>query len=88
MLYTNITTATAIFPDRDTNFFEVEAGILQGDNTLAPFLLIIVLDYVLHNSLDSIEEKGFLQKLHDSNQHYAQYLTGIDFADDLALIYH
>ena len=33
-------------PDRDTDFFDIVAGILQGD-TLALYLFIICLDYIL-----------------------------------------
>ena len=38
-------------PDGDTPYFEITTGVLQGD-TLAPFLFIICLDYVLRKSLD------------------------------------
>ncbi|KXJ21772.1 LINE-1 retrotransposable element ORF2 protein [Exaiptasia diaphana] len=55
-LYTN-TKASVITPDGETDFFDIEAGVLQGD-TLAPFLFIIVLDYVLRISLDQHNEKG------------------------------
>ena len=33
-------------PDGDTDYFNIAAGVLQGD-TLAPYLLIICLDYLL-----------------------------------------
>ena len=42
-------------PDGDTYFFDVVAGILQGD-TFAPHLLIICLDYVLWTSIDQIKK--------------------------------
>ena len=38
-------------PDGDTDYFNIVAGILQGD-TLAPYLFIICLDYVLRASID------------------------------------
>ena len=44
VLYTD-TSATVLSPDGETEAFDICAGILQGD-TLAPFLFIIVLDYV------------------------------------------
>ena len=39
------------FPDGDTSFFDIIAGVLQGD-TLAPFLFVICLDYVLRKAID------------------------------------
>ena len=44
-------------PDGDVEFFDIIAGVLQGD-TLAPYLFIIVLDYVLRN-LDQNKNLGF-----------------------------
>ncbi|CAI9725779.1 Hypothetical predicted protein [Octopus vulgaris] len=85
-LYTN-TIATVISLGRETDFFEVEAGVLQGD-TLAPFISIVVLDYVLRISRDGMEEKGLFLKPHQSSRHCAQYLTDLDFADNLTLIFH
>jgi len=43
ILYEN-TTAKVRSPDGDTEFFEILAGVLQGD-TIAPYLFIICLDY-------------------------------------------
>ena len=43
------TEAQVITPDGDTEFFEILAGVLQGD-TLAPFLFIIVLHYSLREA--------------------------------------
>ena len=37
-------------PDGDTEYFDIVAGVLQGD-TLAPYLFIICLDYVLRTSI-------------------------------------
>ena len=54
-VYTN-TSATIITPDGETDQFNIVAGVLQGD-TLAPFLFIVVLDYVLRISLDNMKEK-------------------------------
>ena len=42
-------------PDGDTNYFDIAAGVLHGD-TLAPYLLIIYLDYVLRTSIDIMNE--------------------------------
>ena len=45
-------------PDRDTEYFDIVAGVLQG-NTLAPYLFIICLDYELRTSIDKIKANGF-----------------------------
>ena len=38
-------------PDGDTEYFDIVAGVLQGD-MLAPYLFIICLDYVLRTSIE------------------------------------
>ena len=58
VLYTN-TQATALTQDGETEPFDILAGILQGD-TLAPFLFIIVIDYIMRASVDSMTESGLL----------------------------
>ena len=45
-------------PDGDTEYFDIVAGVLQGD-TLAPYLFIICVDYVLRTSIDKIRENSF-----------------------------
>ena len=84
VLYTN-TSSTILTPDGETPFFSIQAGILQGD-TLAPFLFIIVVDYVLHMSVDTINDKGYQLTPKRSSRYPAKYLTDTDFADDIALI--
>ena len=42
----------------NTDYFEIVAGVLQGDS-LAPYLFIICLDYVLRTSINKIKENGF-----------------------------
>ena len=84
VLYTN-TTSTIMTSDGETEPLEILAGILQGD-TLAPFLFIIVLDYVLRNSLDLNNSKGLQLHPRRSSRNPAVYLTDADFADDIALI--
>ena len=44
-------------PDGDTEYFDIVAGVLQGD-TLAPYLFVICLDYVLRASIDKIREEA------------------------------
>ena len=57
MLYRN-TKVKVRSPDGDTDYFDTVAGVLQGD-TLALYLFIICLDYVLRTSIDKIKENGF-----------------------------
>ena len=45
-------------PDGDIEYFNIEAGVLQGD-TLVSYLFIICLDYVLRTSIDRIRENSF-----------------------------
>ena len=44
--------------DGDTNYFDIVAGVLQGD-TLALYLFVICLNYVLRTSIDKIKENDF-----------------------------
>ena len=55
MLYRNTKVRSL---DGDTDYFDIVAGVLQGD-TLAPYLFIICLDYVLRASIDKIKENSF-----------------------------
>ena len=71
-------------PDGDTEYFEIVAGVLQGD-TLAPYLFTICLDYVLRASIDKIRENGFEQKV-PRKRFPAKTITDADYADDLALL--
>ena len=45
-------------PDKDTDYFDIIAGVLQGD-TLFANLFIVSLDYVLRTSIDKMKENGF-----------------------------
>ena len=58
---------------------------LQGD-TLAPYLFIICLDYVLRTSIDKIRENGFELTKRRSKRYPAKTITDADYADDLALL--
>ena len=84
VLYSD-TTSTILSPDGETPPFSIKAGILQGD-TLAPFLFIIVVDYVLRMSVDTISSKGLEISSRRSSRYPAVHLTDTDFADDIALI--
>ena len=72
-------------PDGDTEYFDIVAGVLQGD-TLAPYLFIICLDYVLRTSIDKIRENGFELTKRRSKKYPAKTITDADYADDLALL--
>ena len=72
-------------PDGDTEYFDIVAGVLQGD-TLAPYLFIICLDYVLRTSIDKIRENGFELTKRRSKRYPAKTITDANYADDLALL--
>ena len=72
-------------PVEDTEYFDIVAGVLQGD-TLAPYLFIICLDYVLRTSIDKIRENGFELTKKRSRRHPAKTITDADYADDIALL--
>ena len=52
------TKVKVLSPDGDTDYFDIVAGVLQGDK-LAPYIFIICLDYMLRTSIDKIKENGF-----------------------------
>ena len=72
-------------PDGNTEFFDIVSGVLQGD-TLAPFLFIHGLDYVLRISADLHADLGFTLTRARSSRYLAQFITDVDYADDLALL--
>ena len=71
-------------PDGDAEFFDIIAGVLQGD-TLAPYLFIIVLDYVLRN-LDQNKTLGFTLRKQLSRRYPAEMLTDADFDNVLVIL--
>ena len=68
MLHKN-TKPMVLSPNGDTDFFEIVAGVLQGD-TLAPYLFVICLDDKLRTSIDLIKENGFKQGADDIPQKF------------------
>ena len=72
-------------PDGDTEYFDIEAGVLQGD-TLAPYIFIICLDYVLRTSIGKIRENGFELTKKRSRRYPAKTITDADYADDIAIL--
>ena len=72
-------------PDGDTEYFDIVAGVQQGD-TLAPYLFIICLDYVLRTLIDKIRENGFELTKKRSRRYPAKTITDVDYADDIAIL--
>ena len=72
-------------PDGDVEYFDIVAGVLQGD-TLAPYLFILCLDNVLKTSIDKIRENGFEPTKKRSRRYPARTITNADYADDIALL--
>ena len=68
-----------------TDYFDIVAGVLQGD-TLAPYLFIICLDFVLRTSIEKIRENGFELTKKRSRRYPAKTITDTDYADDIALL--
>ena len=84
-MYSNIK-AKVTSPDGDTDYFDILAGVMQGD-TLAPFLFVIVLDYALRQAISGREEElGFTLEQRQSRRIPAKSIVDLDFADDIALL--
>ena len=84
ILYRN-TKVKVLSLDGDREYFDIVAGVLQGD-TLAPYLFIICLDYVLRTSIDKIRENGFELTKKRSRRYPAKTITDTDLADDMAIL--
>ena len=72
-------------PDGDTDYFDIVAGVLQGD-TLAPYFFIIYLDHVLKISIDKIRENGFELTKKRSRRYPAKTITDTDYTDDIVIL--
>ena len=72
-------------PDGDTEYFDIVAGVLQGD-TLVPYLFIICLDYELRTSIDKIKENGFELTKKSIRRYSAKTITDADYADDIDIL--
>ena len=68
-------------PDGDTEYFDIVAGVLQED-TLAPYLFIICLDYVLRTAIDKIKENSFEL----TKKRSRRYPTKTIADDDIAIL--
>ena len=84
-IYTG-TKAVVLSPEGETDPFDIEAGVLQGD-TLAPYLFIIVLDYEMRKAIGEDNDKlGFTVNNRLCSRKPAEVITDLDFADDIALL--
>ena len=72
------------FSNGDTDYFDIVAGVLHGD-TLAPYLFIICLHYVLRTSID-MKDYGFKLAKERSRRYTAQTITDANYADGVALL--
>ena len=80
------TKAKVVTADGTTEVFDILAGVLQGD-TLAPYLFIIVVDYIMTLTIDDDEtDSGFTLKPARSRRVVAEKLADVEFADDVALV--
>ena len=79
------TEAQVLSPDGDTDFFQIQAGVLQGD-TLAPLLFILSLDYAMRNVTTNPQETDFILNPRRSSRNPAATITDADFADDIPLV--
>ena len=71
--------------DGDTDYFNIVAGVLQED-TLASYLFIICLDYMLRTLIDKIKENGFELTKKRSRRYPTKTITNTNFADDIAIL--
>ena len=84
MLYKNMKVKVRS-PDGDTDYFDIVAGVLQGD-TLAPYLFIICLDYMLRMSIDKMKDNGFKLTKERSRRYPAQTITDMHYTNDIVLL--
>ena len=72
-------------PDGETDYFDIVAGVRQGD-TLALYLFIICQDYVLRTSIDKIRENDFKLTKERIRRYPAKTITDADYVDDIELL--
>ena len=83
ILYTG-TKAKVLSPDGETEFFEILAGVLQGD-TLAPYIFTIMIVYAMRQGIgNDALDLGFKLDRKRSRRHNPDVITDLDFADDFA----
>ena len=73
-------------PDGEAEFFEILAGVLQGD-TLVPYIFTIMTDYAMRQAIgNDALELGFKLDSKRSRRQNPNEITDLDFADDIALV--
>ena len=72
-------------PDGDTDYFDIVAGVLQGD-TLAPYLFIIVYATCLEHLSIKSKKTVSSQQRKKAECTPAKTITDADYADDIALL--
>ena len=80
-LYNN-STSKVLVEGKLSNEFKTNTGVLQGD-VLAPFIFIIVIDYVMANSEGDF---GFITHPKEGSRKPLKRLNDLDYADDIALL--
>ena len=78
------TSAAVLTPDGLTEEFGTSSGVLQGD-TLAPFLFVLLLDWVLRVAIPD-DTNGFLLARRVGRRVPEQRISVLGYADDLALV--
>ena len=66
------------------NLFSTLSGILQED-TIALYLFIIVVDYIIPKPVEFMKENGLLLNLRKSFWQLSRFITGLDYADNIEL---
>ena len=79
------TTAQVLSPDGGTDFFNILAGVLQG-NILSPYLLIEVLNYAMGIAIQTPISYCFTLCKTRSRRHPEVVITDTDYADDKVLL--
>ena len=82
MLYRN-TKVKVPSQDGNADYFDIVAGMLERD-TLASYLFIICLDYVLRMSIDKMKDNSFKLTKERSRRYPAQTITDADCANGIA----
>ena len=67
-----------------TSYFDIQAGVLQGD-MLAPYLFIIAVNYYMRQAIKSHPEYGLTINTAKSKRIKADKISYLEFADDIAL---